>query len=99
MPKIPNVAPEVCVHHHSGKNYEIHIKLPGVKKENIDLNFSRKGFSVKGTRADVVFAGSHSLEHSVDVNKIKTKHYDVEGLLEVIAPLVQPLRTKKIQVK
>lgn len=98
MVKRPMVAPEVCVHQHSGKRYEIHVSLPQVKKENIELNFSKKGFCVKALRGDVIFAACHALEFPVDTNKIRTKYYDVEGLLEIIAPILKPVKTKRIPI-
>ena len=99
MAKKRLISPEVCTHHHSGKKYEIHVRLPGVRKENIDLKFSKKGFCIKGSRADAIFSGCYSLAHSVNVNKVKTKFYDEDGLLEITVPLVQPLRSKKITIK
>lgn len=99
MAKKRVISPEVCTHHHSGKRYEIHVRLPRVRKENIELNFSKKGFCIKGSRSDVIFARCYSLEHSVDVNKVKTKFYNKDGLLEIIAPLTKPLRSKKITIK
>jgi HSP20 family molecular chaperone IbpA len=99
MAKKRVISPEVCTHHHPGKNYCIHIRLPGVRKENIDLKLSKKEFCVKGSRADVDFAGCYSLAHSVNVNKAKAKFYDKDGLLEIIVPLTEPLRRKKITVK
>lgn len=99
MVKRTLVAPEVHTHYHSGKKYEIHVMLPRVKKENIDLNFSKKGFCVKAYRPDAIFSACHQLHHPVDVNKVKTKHYDVEGLLEITVPLLQPIVCKKIPIK
>ncbi len=93
------IAPEICAHYHSGKNYEVHVFLPKVKKEDIELNFHKNGFSVKGHRSDVIFAASHSLAHPVDVNKVKTQYYDVEGLLEITVPLLKPIVPRKITIK
>jgi HSP20 family molecular chaperone IbpA len=92
------VSPEVCVHQHEGKRYEIHVKLPGVKKEDIDLRFSRRGFCVEGTRGDTIFSGCYTLENSVDLNRVKTKFYDVEGLVEITAPIVKAVKSKKIRI-
>jgi len=99
MVKLPMVAPEICAHYHSGQRYEIHVKLPRVKKENIELSFSKKGFCIKAPRDDVVFATCYKLELPVDTNRIKTKYYDVEGLLEIIAPLLKPVKTKRIPIE
>ncbi|MEM3514130.1 MAG: Hsp20/alpha crystallin family protein [Candidatus Hadarchaeum sp.] len=99
MVKRPLVAPEVCAHYHSGKKYEIHVRLREVKKENIELNFSKNGFCIKAQRDDLVFATCRSLDVPVDPNKVKTKYYDVEGLLEIVAPLLKPIKTKRIPIR
>lgn len=92
------ITPEICAHYHSGKNYEVHVFLPRVKKEDIELNVHKKGFSVKGSKSDVIFAASRTLDHPIDVNKVKTKYYEVEGLLEIIAPLLKPIACRKVPI-
>lgn len=99
MVKRPLVAPEICAHYHSGKRYEIHVRLPQVKKENIELNFSKDGFCIRAERDDLIFATCRSLEAPVDTNRIRTKYYDVEGLLEIVAPLLKPVKTKRIPIR
>ncbi|MEM4188403.1 MAG: Hsp20/alpha crystallin family protein [Candidatus Hadarchaeum sp.] len=99
MVKRPLVAPEICAHYHSGKKYEIHVRLPQVKKENIELNFSKNGFCIKAQRDDLVFATCHSLDVPVDPNKVRTKYYDVEGLLEIVVPLLKPIKARRVPIR
>ncbi len=93
------VTPEIHSHYHAGKKFEVHVMLPKVRKENIELTFDKKGFCVRGSRPDVEFAACHSFPHPVDMNKVKTKYYNVEGLLEINVPLLHPIATKKITIK
>lgn len=99
MSKPRLVTPEICAHYHSGKNYEIHVSLPKVEKENIELNVHKKGFSVKGTGPDVIFAASRTLDHPIDVKKVKTQYYEVQGLLEITAPLLKSIACRKVPIK
>ncbi len=99
MAKKSILAPEVHVHRHQDKKYEIHVKLPGVKKENIKLNFTKNGFCVEGSRREAVFNGCHTLEHPVNLNKIRTNYYDVGGTLEITAPISKPIKCKKVTIK
>ncbi len=93
------VTPEICSHYHTGKRFEVHVSLPKVKRADIELSFHKKGFCVKASRPDVVFAACHSFEHPVDMKKVKTKYYNVEGLLEIDVPLLHPVAIKRIAVK
>ncbi|MGQ9788512.1 MAG: hypothetical protein ACUVQM_04320 [Candidatus Hadarchaeaceae archaeon] len=70
-----------------------------MKKENIELNFSKNGFCIKAQRNDPIFATCRHLEVPVGTNKIRTKYYDVEGLLEIVAPLLKPIKTRRIPAK
>ncbi|MGC8816717.1 MAG: Hsp20/alpha crystallin family protein [Candidatus Hadarchaeum sp.] len=99
MVKLPLVTPEICAHYHSGKRYEIHVRLPQVKKENIELKFSKNGFCIKARRDDLVFAACRSLDLPVDPNKVRTKYYDVEWLREIVAPLLKPVKARRIPIR
>ena len=99
MAKRLMVTPEIHSHCHEGQRFEIHVLLPRVKKGDVELNFHKTGFCVKGSRSDVIFAACHTLPNPVDVSKVTTKYYNVQGLLEITVPLLKPIINKRIPIR
>lgn len=90
------IAPTVYADH-DHENYYIQVELPRVKKEEIELEVSEKGFCVKGTREDLEFSSCYVLAHEVEAAKAKAKFEN--GLLDIVVPLAHPLSGIKIKIE
>jgi HSP20 family protein len=82
---------------HDDKNYYIQVELPGVKKEDAELEVSDQSFCIRGERADVELLGCYILTHSVNAEKAQAK-FD-NGLLSIEIPIKKILKGKKITIK
>lgn len=78
---------------HDDKNYYIQVELPGVKKEDAELEISDQSFCVRGERADIDFLGCYVLTHPVNAEKAKAK-FD-NGLLNIKIPIKKSSKEKK----
>ena len=99
LPKKKNkivLTPNACFDHDLD-NYYITVELPGVTKDNVELNMSEQSFCVKGIREDSELLGCWYLAHSVQEGKAKAK-YD-NGLLSVMVPIKKPVKGRKILVE
>ncbi len=97
------------------KAYYVEVDLPGVKKEDVDINVEDNVLTVTGERKQEEetkdkeyyrlesrygkFSRSFTLPQKVDVNKISAKSED--GVLEIVIPkLKEPeVKPKKIKIK
>ena len=95
-PVKPTIAP-VMYMDHDDKNYYIQVELPGVKKEDAELEVSDQSFCVRGERVDIEFLGCYILTHAANVEKVKAK-FD-NGLLNIEIPIKKILRGKKISIE
>jgi HSP20 family protein len=82
---------------HDDKNYYIQVELPGVKKEDVELDVSDQSFCVRGVRQDVELLGCYILAHSVNGEKAKAKFEN--GLLNVEIPIKKILKGKKVTIE
>ena len=82
---------------HDDKNYYIQVELPGVKKEDAELEVSDQSFCVRGERADIELLGCYVLMHAVNAEKAKAK-FD-NGLLNIEIPIKKILKGKKIAIE
>jgi HSP20 family protein len=82
---------------HDDKNYYIQVELPGVKKEDVELEVSDQSFCVRGERADIELLGCYILTHAVNAEKAKAK-FD-NGLLNIEIPIKKILKGKKIAIE
>ncbi|MCX9010457.1 MAG: Hsp20/alpha crystallin family protein [Candidatus Methanoperedens sp.] len=87
-PELTEVPPEVCVDHDK-ENYQIEIELPGVKKEDIDLEVGEDALCVRAPKEDIVYSACYSLAHSVDTGKVSARFND--GLLTIKAAFKHPI--------
>jgi HSP20 family protein len=94
-PVKPTFAP-VMYMDHDDKNYYIQVELPGVKKEDAELEISDQSFCVRGQRADIELLGCYVLTHAVNAEKAKAK-FD-NGLLSIEIPIKKILKGKKITI-
>jgi HSP20 family protein len=90
------VFPDVCVDHDEEK-YHLEIELPGVKKEDINLEMGDASFCIRATKGDLVYNACYTLAHSIDTGKIKANFEN--GLLTVLAPFQHPLHGIKINIE
>lgn len=95
------------------KSYYIEVDLPGVKKEDLNVDFDKNHISISGERKyknetkeeDYYksesffgkFSRSFSLPDSVDADAISAKFED--GVLNITIPKVAPKIAKKIEVQ
>ncbi len=82
---------------HDSQNYYIQVKLPGVEKEDIDLEVSEQGLWIKGSREDLDLGGCYSLIPPVDAIKTEAKFED--GLLNIIIPLKRPHLIERVNIQ
>jgi HSP20 family protein len=82
---------------HDDKSYYIQVELPGVKKEDAELEISDQSFCVRGARADIEFLGCYVLAHPANAEKSKAK-FD-NGLLSIEIPIKAILKGKKIAIE
>lgn len=85
---------------HDNEKFWIEIELPGVRKENIELDMTEKAVCLTATKADIVpveYSACWSLAHPVDLDKVEADFG--EGLLTISAPLEESLGGKQIEIK
>jgi HSP20 family protein len=95
-PVKPTLSP-IMYMDHDDKNYYIQVELPGVKKEDVELEVSDQSFCVRGERADIELLGCYILTHAVNAEKAKAK-FD-NGLLNMEIPIKKILKGKKIAIE
>jgi HSP20 family protein len=82
---------------HDLENYYAQVELPGVKKENIELEVMENGLCIKGKKGEKDIAGCWMLAHPVNVETVKANYN--EGLLDIVLPMKNPLRSgKRIEI-
>ena len=74
----------------------ISAELPGVKKKDVNLNFTSTDFCVSGEREDLKFDCCYQLPCDVDFKKSDAKFED--GLLTVKVPIAEELRGESIKI-
>ena len=95
-PTKPTLSP-IMYMDHDDKNYYIQVELPGVKKEDAELEVSDQSFCVRGERADVEFLGCFGLTHTVNAGSAEAK-FD-NGLLSIKIPIKKILKGRKITIE
>ncbi|MCS7115946.1 MAG: Hsp20/alpha crystallin family protein [Nitrososphaerota archaeon] len=91
-----SILPDACFYHDEEK-YLVEIELPGVTKENIDLEVSERSICVKAPRDDVEYFGCWIFAHEVKPNQAKASFKN--GLLTIIAPLAKPMKGVKVPIE
>lgn len=83
---------------HDLENYYAQVELPGVRKEDIDLEVMENGLCIKGKKGDKDLSGCWMLAHPVNIESVKANYQ--EGLLDITLPMKNPLRGgKKIDIQ
>jgi len=83
---------------HDLERYYAEIELPGVKKEDIDIEVTENGMCISGNKGEMELSGCWLLTHPIKVEAVKAKYE--EGLLDIDLPLKYPLsRGRKIMIE
>lgn len=90
------ILPDVSVDHDEEK-YHIEIELPGVKKEDINLEMGDASFCIKATKGELGYNACYTLAHYIDTGHTKANFEN--GLLTILAPFQHPLRGTKINIE
>lgn len=96
MPEYIEICPEISADHDETQ-YHIEVELPGVKKDDIDLEVGDSSFCIKAPKGDIGYNACYTLAHQIDTSKVDAKFEN--GLLTINAPFMQPLGGIKITVK
>lgn len=91
----PLLSPIVNIDH-DRERYKILIELPGVKREDIDLEVSESSFCIRASRPDAEMAGCYFLAHPVEPDETYATLDD--SLLNVQIPFKVPIRGKHITI-
>ena len=94
--ELVSIFPSICADHDEEK-YHIEIELPGVKKEDIELEMSDESFCIKAPKEDIVYSACYRLAHAIDTGKASAK-FD-NGLLTVTVPFEHSLKGVKISIE
>ena len=92
----PEVLPEVTIDHDKEK-FHIEVELPGVKKEDIQLDVGDMSFCIKAPAEEVTYSCCYTLAHEVDTKKAVATYNN--GLLRVILPLKAKMGGIRVAVK
>jgi HSP20 family protein len=92
----PLISPIVVIDHDREK-YKIQVELPGVKKDDIDLEVSESSFCIHAEREDVEITGCYFLAHPVNVEETAAA-FD-GSMLNVEIPFKVPIKGKRIDIR
>ena len=92
----PVLSPIVNIDH-DRERYKITIEMPGVKREDIDLEVSEASFCIRASREDAEMAGCYFLAHPVDINNVDAS-LD-EDFLYISIPFKVPIRGRRIDIR
>ena len=92
------VTPCTCVSHDDqGGRLKIEVEMPGVDKQNIQLDMRKDSFCVSAPRGDTQYSGCFSLAHEVEPGKTEAQYEN--GLLKIFAPLKDGEMKSRIQIQ
>jgi HSP20 family molecular chaperone IbpA len=90
------IAPDT-IRWHDADAYYFRIHLPGVRKEDIELEAVKKGFCLKARKGEKEYATCYSLAYEIDFERIEAKFE--EELLDVRFPLKKSIELSKVDIK
>ncbi len=86
MDEKTKVTPCTCASHDDkGGRLKIEVEMPGVDKQNIQLDIRKNSFCVSAPRGDAQYSGCFSLAHEIEPGKTEAQYEN--GLLKIFAPL------------
>lgn len=94
------------------ENYELKVELPGLKKEEIEINLTGSVLSLKGEKKEVKETKDKKFYHSerrygsfqrviefpTEVKSDQVKATYVDGILELVIPKAESAKPKQIKV-
>lgn len=83
--------------YHDSKRYIIEIELPGASKEDIDLRTTSRAVCLNASTEDKEYSACYSLAHPIETDEVKANFG--KGALIITAPLSEPAKGKKIEIK
>ena len=92
----PEVMPEVAIDHDTEK-FHIEVELPGVKKEDVQLDVGDMSFCIKAPAEDITYSCCYTLAHAVDIKKANATFNN--GLLKVVLPFKVKMGGTRVPVK
>ncbi len=92
----PLIAPLTYIDHNR-ERYKIVIELPGVKREDIELEITDTSFCIRAPRNDAELVGCFFLAHPVNTEGADAAFAD--GHLSITIPFKSPIRGKRIDVR
>ena len=90
------LSPASCAYHDTEK-YIIDFELPGVSKDDIDVEATENGLCVVGKKEGIEYSSCYALSQKVDLDKTEAEYND--GILTIEFPFKEPIETTKIKVK
>jgi HSP20 family protein len=82
---------------HDKQFYYVQVELPGVEKEDIELNVSDQSFCVRAERDDIEYLGCYILAHLADTDATRAK-FD-NGMLTMEIPLKKIQKEKRVPIE
>ncbi len=92
----PVLSPIVNIDH-DRERYKIQVEMPGVEKDDIDLEVSEASFCIRASREDAEMAGCYFLAHPVDISRVDAA-LD-EGFLYISIPFKVPIRGRRVEIR
>ena len=83
--------------YHDAEQYNIGIELPGVAKDEIDIQASDQSLCVVAPRADYDYVTCYNLAHRVNPIKIQAEYK--LGVLSIRIPFKKTITTVPIKIK
>jgi len=83
---------------HNRERYRIVVELPGVRKEDIELEIADNSFCIRGKREDADLVGCFFLAHPVNPDGADAA-LDAKGNLIILIPFRSPLKGKVIPIR
>jgi len=83
--------------YHDAEQYYVGIELPGVAKDDIDIQASDYSLCVVAPRADYDYVTCYNLAHRVDPTKIQAE-YEM-GVLSLRIPFIEKTTTVTVKIK
>ncbi len=90
------MAPIVTIDH-DRERYMIQVGLPGVKREDIELEVTESSFCVHAEKEDAVITGCYFLAHPVDIEAADAT-FD-GNMLNFQAPFKTPIRGRSVEIR
>ncbi len=92
----PLMAPIVTIDH-DRERYMVQVGLPGVNREDIEIEITESSFCLHAEKDDAVIAGCYFLAHPVDIDAADAA-FD-GSMLNLQIPFKQPIRGRTLEVR